>query len=115
VWDQNLLDSMYAGAASYLHGHSVGGTNPSLLRAMGAGAAVTAFDVGFNREVLQETGIYFADPAAVATAVETVEASPEGAAKRGRLAREEAARRYRWDDVASAYEQLCHSLLARRQ
>jgi glycosyltransferase involved in cell wall biosynthesis len=115
VWDQDLLDSMYAGAASYLHGHSVGGTNPSLLRAMGAGAAVTAFDVSFNREVLQDAGIYFADTDSVAAAVEAVEAGPEGAAKRGRLAREEAARRYRWDDVAIAYEELCVSLLARRR
>ena len=37
VWDQDLLDQLYAGALTYLHGHSVGGTNPSLLRAMGAG------------------------------------------------------------------------------
>ncbi len=37
VWDQDLLDQLYAGARSYLHGHSVGGTNPSLLRAIGAG------------------------------------------------------------------------------
>src|SRR5512139_285081 len=36
VWDQDLLDSLYAGALTYVHGHSVGGTNPSLLRAMGA-------------------------------------------------------------------------------
>ena len=38
VWDQELLDALYAGASCYLHGHSVGGTNPSLLRALGAGA-----------------------------------------------------------------------------
>jgi Glycosyltransferase len=40
VWDQELLDQLYAHAAVYWHGHSVGGTNPSLLRAMGAGTAV---------------------------------------------------------------------------
>ncbi len=37
---------------TYLHGHSVGGTNPALLRAIGAGAPTVAFDVAFNREVL---------------------------------------------------------------
>jgi glycosyltransferase involved in cell wall biosynthesis len=42
VYDQELLDQLYAGCASYLHGHSVGGTNPSLLRAMGAAAPVLA-------------------------------------------------------------------------
>ena len=42
LWDQDLLNQLYGHATSYLHGHSVGGTNPSLLRAMGAGTAVTA-------------------------------------------------------------------------
>ena len=36
LWDQDLLNQLYANCRSYLHGHSVGGTNPSLLRAMGA-------------------------------------------------------------------------------
>ena len=40
VWDQDQLDQLYANALSYVHGHSVGGTNPSLLRATGAGAYV---------------------------------------------------------------------------
>ena len=51
VWDQRLLDQLYAHALSYVHGHSVGGTNPSLLRAMGAGTAVIGWDVVFNHEV----------------------------------------------------------------
>ncbi len=49
IWDAELLDQLYANALSYLHGHSVGGTNPSLLRAMGAGTGVIAYDVNFNR------------------------------------------------------------------
>ncbi len=51
VWDQELLDQLYAHCSTYLHGHSVGGTNPSLLRAIGAGAATIAYDV-----VLQPRG-----------------------------------------------------------
>ncbi len=50
VWDQELLDQLYCGARSVLHGHSVGGTNLSLLRAMGAGAAVR-LRLRVNREV----------------------------------------------------------------
>ncbi len=115
LWDQDLLDALYAGAASYLHGHSVGGTNPSLLRAMGAGASVSAFDVDFNREVLGDTGLFFGDPESAAEVIQAVEADPAAAAARGRAAREEAARRYRWDEVADGYEQLCVELLARRE
>ncbi len=111
LWDQDLLNHLYAGAASYLHGHSVGGTNPSLLRAMGAAAPVIAWDVTFNHEVLGETGSYFARPDDIGPLVEGVEADPESARNRGRAAQDRAAARYRWDDVAVGYEQLCQQLL----
>ncbi|MBW8481608.1 DUF1972 domain-containing protein [Actinomadura parmotrematis] len=115
VWDQDLLDALYAGALTYVHGHSVGGTNPSLLRAMGAGASVLAYDVTFNREVLgEEAGRFFADAGELAAAVEAAEAAPGEAAERGQLARKRAAERYVWDDVAAAYERLCLDLAARR-
>ena len=48
VWDQALLNQLYANALTYQHGHSVGGTNPSLLRAIGAGAATDAFSVSLQ-------------------------------------------------------------------
>lgn len=106
VWDQELLDQLYAGAYTYLHGHSVGGTNPSLLRAIGAGTATTAFDVSFNREVLGDSGRYFSDAPGAATAIEEAEADPEVTASRARGARGRA-EFYDWDDVADAYERLC--------
>jgi glycosyltransferase involved in cell wall biosynthesis len=46
-------------AKAYIHGHSVGGMNPSLVEAMRAGAVVLAFDTQFNREVLSDTGRFF--------------------------------------------------------
>jgi glycosyltransferase involved in cell wall biosynthesis len=111
VWDQDLLNSLYAGSASYLHGHSVGGTNPSLLRAMGAGASVIAWDVNFNREVLGDTGRFFRQSTELAAAVEEVEANPLSAGALGEDARKRAATQYRWDDVAAGYESLCYRLL----
>lgn len=109
VWDQELLDQLYAGAATYLHGHSVGGTNPSLLRAIGAGAPVIAFDVDFNREVVRSAGRYFADAREVAARVEEAEADPRGTRERGAAGRVEAAR-YDWDVVAKQYEELAEQL-----
>jgi glycosyltransferase involved in cell wall biosynthesis len=111
VWDQHVLDSLYAGAASYIHGHSVGGTNPSLLRAMGAGAASTAYDVHFNREVLGTSGRYFTTPAELAELINAVEAAPEAARLRGAEAQTAAQTRYRWDQVALDYEDLCLNIL----
>jgi glycosyltransferase involved in cell wall biosynthesis len=114
VWDQDLLNSLYAGSASYLHGHSVGGTNPSLLRAMGAGATVIAWEVNFNREVLGDTGRFFANATDLAAAVEEIEADPLSARALGEGARKRASVEYRWDDVAEGYQELCRSLLSRR-
>ncbi|MGY1687910.1 DUF1972 domain-containing protein [Geodermatophilus sp. SYSU D00867] len=113
VWDQELLDQLYANCATYLHGHSVGGTNPSLLRAIGAGAAVTAFDVSFNREVVADAGRFFRTPADVARELAAAEADPDGVARDGARSRELAAG-YDWDLVAEGYERLALDLAARR-
>jgi hypothetical protein len=111
VWDQDLLDQLYANCATYLHGHSVGGTNPSLLRAIGAGAATIAYDVNFNREVIADSGRYFRTPTEVARELERAEAAPERTRQRGRLA-QQIALGYDWDDVARRYEALCAKLAA---
>lgn len=114
VWDQSLLDQLYANSRSYLHGHSVGGTNPSLLRALGCGAPVTAYDVNFNREVTAGHARFFHDPTSVATALEADDADPEGAAERGRAGKEHATLAYRWDQVADGYEDLLTGLATGR-
>jgi glycosyltransferase involved in cell wall biosynthesis len=111
VWDQDLLDQLYSNAATYLHGHSVGGTNPSLLRAIGAAAPTIAFDVNFNREVLIGTGRYFVTAADVAAEIELAEAYPAATRQRGAEG-QRAAYRYDWDEVAAQYEELCVDLVA---
>lgn len=113
VWDQDLLNRLYANASSYIHGHSVGGTNPSLLRAMGAGAPVLAYDVVFNREVLGPTGRFFPDAAGVAALVAQAERDPGGEVARGQAGRQRVGERYDWEHVVDGYERLCRALVAR--
>jgi len=110
VWDQRLLDQLYGHALSYLHGHSVGGTNPSLLRAMGAGTAVLGWDVVFNREVAGTAGLYFASAAQLAPQIEEVERYPFRFRDIGELMQERARKRYNWDSVTEAYEALAARL-----
>ena len=110
--DRELLDALDHHASTYLHGHSVGGTNPSLLRAMGAGTAVIAFDVVFNREVLDEQGWYFRTPGEVAAAVDAAEADAAAVAAASASARRRAADAFSWDDVAATYEDLALRLAA---
>ncbi len=112
VWDQDLLNELYANAATYLHGHSVGGTNPSLLRAMGAGAPVVAYDVVFNREVVGNEAPVFDSAASVAQRVEWAEDNVDWMRSHGRNGQERAAVHYRWDDVAAGYAHLAERLAA---
>lgn len=107
VWDKQLLDHLYIGARSVLHGHSVGGTNPSLLRAMGAGAPITAFDCAFNREVAGDDALWFTDEVGVARAVRSDDAHCNG---RGLRAQQRAELFYRWEDVIDGYAELCDRL-----
>jgi glycosyltransferase involved in cell wall biosynthesis len=59
VYDKAILDTLRAGCLLYFHGHSVGGTNPSLLEAMASGAMICAHDNVFNRAVLEDNALYF--------------------------------------------------------
>ncbi|MEB7505232.1 DUF1972 domain-containing protein [Arthrobacter koreensis] len=111
VWDQELLSQLYTHARTYIHGHSVGGTNPSLLRSMGSGTAVLAYDVVFNREVLgADAGRYFDSAARLTGLIEELDADEGQARAMGASARERAQAAYRWDDVAEGYLRLAKDL-----
>lgn len=110
VWDDDALNALYHYSRSYLHGHSVGGTNPSLLRAMGAGAAVTAFDCEFNREVSGANAVFFSDADQLGELIIQDDRMARRAA-RGASGKADVLVRYRWDKVAADYEELCYSLV----
>ncbi|MET4780340.1 DUF1972 domain-containing protein [Glaciihabitans sp. UYNi722] len=110
VWDQEQLDQLYAHALTYAHGHSVGGTNPSLLRAMGGGTPVLAFDVEFNREVLGEHGMYFGTPDAFQERIDYAERHASQLLVLGQRLQRRAELTYNWDDVAEGYEDLATRL-----
>lgn len=114
IYDQELLDQLYGNCLLYLHGHSVGGTNPSLLRAMGAGAPVAVFAVDFNEEVVGPTGYSFHLPDDITRLIESTELEPERAIERGGQARDRVARLYRWEDVVNSYETLMQEIAGRR-
>ena len=113
VYDQDLLDQLYANARTYVHGHSVGGTNPSLLRAMGAGAPVLAFDCEFNREVTAEEAFFWKDAESLATILDEV---AEGEVddeldEFSELGQERVATSYQWETVTDRYEELIQRLV----
>jgi Domain of unknown function (DUF1972)/Glycosyl transferases group 1 len=61
IYDKEIIAALRVNAFSYVHGNSVGGTNPALLEAMSQCKRVMAIDNGFSREVLGKEGIFFND------------------------------------------------------
>jgi glycosyltransferase involved in cell wall biosynthesis len=113
VYESAVLNGLYRHCRTYIHGHEVGGTNPSLLRAMAAGAACVPIDVVYHREVLADAGVFFRKEAGhLATIVEAMEGDDERAARARSEGRARAARLYRWDAVSAAYAELFERLVA---
>jgi len=113
VYDQELINVLYAHALTYVHGHSVGGTNPSLLRAMGAGAPVLAYDVEFNREVTNDQALFWGNAEEL-----TVHFNAIAHGEYGQLlpllaeqSRERVRSHYQWEAVTDQYEALMHTLV----
>ncbi len=67
MFDKGVLDALRTGSRWYFHGHSAGGTNPSLLEAMAASSRIIAHDNVFNRSVLGENAVYFRTPEDIAS------------------------------------------------
>lgn len=105
IYDQELLNALYAGAATYWHGHSVGGTNPSLLRALANGTPILAHDNCFNREVSGEASVYWRTPEDLARALSRVERELPEARDRSQAHAREVASLYDWDTVTAGYEE----------
>ena len=106
LWDQQVLDQLYANCLLHLHGHSIGGTNPSLLRSAGAAAAIAAYDVRFNRDVIGDEALYFNDEKSVVECVERAEADPPAMRQLGLTLQTRVTERYDWDTIAAQYEDL---------
>lgn len=107
IYDKEKLQALRWHSLAYFHGHSVGGTNPSLLEALGCGNLVLAHDNVFNREVTGEVGFYFKSPDNIPALLDRVEKLSE--AERALLAGESRMRireKYDWDKIADKYLKL---------
>ncbi len=111
VYDQNKLLALRYYCRAYFHGHSVGGTNPSLLEAMGCGNAIIAHDNPFNREVAGGAGMYFESEADIPALVDEVE--HHDADRRKHLSGMAVSRIrecYSWEAIVDKYFALLHFL-----
>ena len=112
VYDKDILRELYCNCFAYIHGNEVGGTNPTLLEAMGSGCFVISRDVAFNREVLQDAGIYFdKTQASLLEKMNWALENPDNI----RLCKEKSQniirKAYDWEQVTDAYERLFLKML----
>ncbi len=102
VYNPRALAAVRFHARAYLHGHTVGGTNPSLLEALAAGRPIIAHDNPFNREVAGDVACYFRGSGDLATLLRSALAESAGSERSAR-SRQRVVRQYSWDRVTRAY------------
>lgn len=108
VYDAPLLSKIREQAHGYLHGHEVGGTNPSLLEALGATDVNLLLGVGFNREVGEDAALYWEkDPAHLAALLDRVDGMAQDERRAlGKKAKARIAGAYSWPFITDQYEKL---------
>ena len=108
VYDQELLKKIRERAYGYFHGHSVGGTNPSLLEALGSTKLNLLYDVGFNREVAEDGALYWTleDGNLAALIDKTDVLSVEEIELLGKKAKKRIEEKYSWIYICRKYKQV---------
>lgn len=101
TYDQEILAVLRGYASGYVHGNSVGGTNPALLEAMLTCRKVMAIDIRFSQEVLGETGLFFKPHDLVTVFRDLLDLPDRSEQMRNRLKR-----LYCWDEVSDSYLRL---------
>lgn len=105
VYDQELLKKIREEAYGYFHGHEVGGTNPSLLEALGSTKLNLLLDVGFNREVAEDAALYWTkDEGNLAHVIDMADSYDEEKINDlGEKAKERIVKEYSWKYICNKY------------
>lgn len=113
VYDKELLMKIRENAYGYFHGHEVGGTNPSLLEALGSTDLNLLLDVGFNREVAENSALYWTKQSGnLASLVDWADGmNADEISELGKKASLRIVEAYSWQHIADEYEG-CFSLMS---
>lgn len=109
IYDNNIIGTLRNQCRIYFHGHSAGGTNPSLIEAMASRAPIVAHNNKFNKAVLSERTLYFNNVHDVESIINNFEARFDGSWIENNLL--ETKVNYDWEVVAKEYERVLKALL----
>lgn len=101
IYDAGILKHLRSQARAFVHGHSAGGTNPSLVEAMHFGKVIMMYDCSFNRCTTENSGIFFNDAPSLRRLLNAFDINR--ADEIGKKMKEIAERRYTWASIAGAY------------
>ena len=104
IYKQDILDQIRSNCSVYVHGHSAGGTNPSLVEAMNLGLPVFALDVCYNKETTFNEACYFKTAVELKTLIQNTSISK--LIKLGQKMNEIAIKEYTWEKISSQYFEL---------
>ena len=106
MYDQELLKKIRENAYAYFHGHTVGGTNPSLIEALGSTDLNMLVDVGFNKEVAQDCALYWSrEEGKLSKLIEKADAMSEDEIKKlGEKAKKRVSEEYTWEKICTLYK-----------
>ena len=111
IYDATTVAALRVHATAYLHGHQVGGTNPSLVEALGAGSPVIAHDNRFNRWVAGTGALYFQSAVECAEHLDAVAEDPARRAAMSEASRTRHREQFTFDAVHAQYEELLAALV----
>jgi glycosyltransferase involved in cell wall biosynthesis len=107
IYDTSVLSALRFHAFAYLHGHSVGGTNPALVEAMAAAAFCICHDNPFNRETTLNLAVFFTDPSSLADALRETERLAPARLQSARMSLLQLAQeRYGWERIVDQYMEM---------
>lgn len=106
IYDKKIVQALRAHARFYVHGHQVGGTNPSLVEALGAGNPVLAHDNPFNHWVAGDAAVYFSTTESCAGCLQQLLDEDTLIAQLQYNAQRQHMQRFTWDKILQQYEQL---------
>lgn len=109
IYEKQTVNALRYYARIYVHGHSVGGTNPSLVEAMGASLPILANENKYNRWVLGEAGKYFENEKDLSALFDSLVANDECLKEMSKLSKKQHSSRFTWDKILSQYETLLES------
>lgn len=103
IYEPEPLNTIRSNCSIYLHGHSAGGTNPSIVEAMNLGLPIIAYDVTYNRESTEHEALFFKDEEDLKGRVKQLSADDHLRKALGQKMLEIAKRRYTWEIIAKKY------------